>query len=229
MVVAPTLKARMWSVLVIAAVLGTILIAPTWETVFAAGLAVLLDSIGPADWRVDFGLLRKVPWRGIGVAILGGIALFFFVKLFLQPACDRITHHVRDLHSFDRIRGRPSVAALLILKTMFAAGLCEEIIFRGTVLQRLRLLFGWSRSATVASVLLTAAIFSSFHWYQGPSGLLLTAILGIVDSLVYVLSGYSLIYPVILHLVYDTFALSAIAASYDLTLARWAEALFRHI
>lgn len=225
---APTLAARIWSVFVIAAVLGTILIAPTWETVFAATLAVILNAIGPKDWRVDFGLLRKVPWRTIGVAIVAGIALFFVVKLFLQPVCDRITHHVRDLRSFDRIRQHPKMAVMLIFKTMFAAGLCEEIIFRGTVLQRLRLLFGWSRSATVASVILTAAIFASFHWYQGPSGLLLTAILGVVDSLVYVCTGYRLIYSVILHLVYDTLALSAIAANYDLTLARWAEALFRH-
>lgn len=225
---APTLAARIWSVFVIVAVLGTILIAPTWETVFAAALAVILNVIGPENWKVDFGLLRKVPWRTIIVAILAGIALFFFVKLFLQPACDRITHHVRDLHSFDRIRQHPGMAVMLIVKTMLAAGLCEEIIFRGTLLQRLRLLFGWSRWATVASVLLTTAIFSSFHWYQGPSGLLLTAILGLIDSLVYVCTGYRLIYSVILHLVYDTLALSAIAANYDLTLARWAEALFRH-
>lgn len=224
----PSLTARIWSVFVIVAVLGTILIAPTWETVFAAALAVILNAIGPQEWKVDFGLWRKVPWRSIGIAILAGIALFFFVKLFLQPACDRITNHVRDLHSFDRIRQHPKIAVMLIFKTMFAAGLCEEIIFRGTVLQRLRLLFGWSRSATVASVILTAAIFSSFHWYQGPSGLLLTAILGLVDSLVYVCTGYRLIYSVILQLVYDTLALSAIAANYDLTLARWAEALFRH-
>jgi membrane protease YdiL (CAAX protease family) len=224
----PTLRARIWSVFVIAAVLSAILIAPTWETVFAAALAVILNAIGPDAWKVDFGLLRKVPWRSIGVTVLAGIALFFFVKLFLQPACDRITHHVRDLHSFDRIRQHPKMAVMLIFKTMFAAGLCEEIIFRGTVLQRLRLLFGWSRSATVASVLLTTAIFSSFHWYQGPSGLLLTALLGMVDSLVYVCTGYRLIYSVVLHLVYDTLALSAIAANYDLTLARWAEALFRH-
>lgn len=225
---APTLAARIWSAFVIVAVLGTILIAPTWETVFAAALAVILNVIGPENWKVDFGLLRRVPWRTIIVAILAGIALFFFVKLFLQPACDRITHHVRDLHSFDRIRQHPGMAVMLIVKTMLAAGLCEEIIFRGTLLQRLRLLFGWSRWATVASVLLTTAIFSSFHWYQGPSGLLLTAILGLIDSLVYVCTGYRLIYSVILHLVYDTLALSAIAANYDLTLARWAEALFRH-
>jgi membrane protease YdiL (CAAX protease family) len=226
--VAPTPTARIWSVFVIAAVLSTILIAPTWETVFAAALAGILNAIGPDDWKVDFGLLRKAPRSSIGVSILAGIALFFFVKLFLQPACDHITHHVRDLHTFDRIRHHPRMAVMLIFKTMFAAGLCEEIIFRGTVLQRLRLLLGWSRTATVASVLLTAAIFSLFHWYQGPSGVLLTAILGLVDSLVYVCTGYRLIYSVILHLVYDTLALSAIAADYDLTLARWAQALLRH-
>jgi hypothetical protein len=56
----PTLAARIWSLFVIAAVLTTILIAPTWETVFAAALAVVLNAAGPAEWKVDFGLLHKV-------------------------------------------------------------------------------------------------------------------------------------------------------------------------
>jgi uncharacterized protein len=104
---------------------------------------------------------------------------------------------------------------------MLLAGLCEEIIFRGTVQQRLRLMFAGFRSTTFLSLVLAAAIFTSFHWYQGPSGLLLVGILALIDCTVYVLTDYTLTYNVILHLVYDTLALSAIAASYDLVLQQW--------
>jgi membrane protease YdiL (CAAX protease family) len=164
------------------------------------------------------------------LTIAGGVALFFAVKLLLQPLCDLITHSTRNLHSFDRIRDRPTAATLLILKTILLAGLCEEIIFRGTVQQRLRLILGGSaRTNTLLSLILAAAIFTSFHWYQGPSGLLLVGILALIDCTVYVMTDYTLTYTVILHLVYDTLALSAIAASYDLVLQHWAQKMLGRV
>jgi membrane protease YdiL (CAAX protease family) len=222
-------KRALWNLLVIALVLATIVVAPTWETFFAAIIAVILNRVGRIDWRVDFGL-RPIRFRNALLTIAGGVVLFFAVKLLLQPLCDLITHSVRNLHSFDRIRGRPIAATLLILKTMLLAGLCEEIIFRGTVQQRLRLILGGSaRTNTLLSLILAAAIFTSFHWYQGPSGLLLVGILALIDCTVYVMTDYTLTYTVILHLVYDTLALSAIAASYDLVLQHWAQRILGRV
>src|SRR5579885_2926583 len=153
---AQRVKRVLWNLLVIAVVLATIVVAPTWETFFAAIIAVILNRVGRVDWRVDFGL-RPIRFRNALLTIAGGVALFFAVKLLLQPLCDLITHSVRNLHSFDRIRGRPIAATLLILKTMLLAGLCEEIIFRGTVQQRLRLILcGSARTNTLLSLILAA-------------------------------------------------------------------------
>jgi membrane protease YdiL (CAAX protease family) len=127
-------KQNIWQLLIMAAVLGTILVAPTWETLFAAAVAVALNQLGPREWRVQFGI-QPIGWRNALITVLAGCILFFAVKLFLQPLCDLITHSTRNLHSFDRIRGQPRTATLLILKTMLLAGVCEEIIFRGTVQQ----------------------------------------------------------------------------------------------
>jgi membrane protease YdiL (CAAX protease family) len=215
-----------WQFVVIVLVLGTILIAPTWETLFAAVVAVVLNHFGRCDWRIDFGL-RSIPLRHALVTVLAGIALFFAVKLFLQPVCDLITHSTRNLHSFDRIRGHPREATLLILKTMFLAGLFEEIIFRGTVQRRLLIVFRDVPGRTVLTIIIAAAIFTSFHWYQGPSGLLLVGVLAVIDCSLYAFTNYTLTYTVILHLVYDTLALGAIAANYDLVLQRWALKLLR--
>jgi membrane protease YdiL (CAAX protease family) len=87
------------------------------------------------------------------------------------------------------------------------------------------MIFPDSRWNTFFSLILAAAIFTSFHCYQGPSGLLLVGILALVDGTVYVMPNYTLTYTVILHLVYDTLALSAIAASYDVVLQGWARKL----
>lgn len=210
-----------WQVFVIVLVLGAILVAPTWETLFAATVAVILNRVGRADWRVDFGL-RQIPWKHMLFTVLAGIVLFFAVKLCFQPLCDRITHSTRNLHSFDRIRGQPQTAVLLILKTMLLAGLCEELIFRGTVQQRIRFLFERVPGGAGLTIIVSAAIFTSFHWYQGPSGLLLVALLALTDCSVYAATNYTLTYTIILHLVYDTLALAAIAMNYDLILQHWA-------
>jgi membrane protease YdiL (CAAX protease family) len=217
---------NVWQLFVILVVLAAILVAPTWETLFAAGLAVALNHVGPRHWRVDFGL-RRIPFKHTVLMIVAGVGLFFAVKLFLQPLCDSITHSVRNLHSFDRIRGRPRAASLLILKTMLLAGLCEEIIFRGTVQQRLRILFACSRYTTLLSIIVASAISTAFHWYQGPSGLLLVGVLALIDCSIYAITRYTLTYTVILHLVYDTLALAAIAANYDVVLQRWALKILR--
>lgn len=221
-----TIARYSWQILVIILVLGAILVAPTWETLFAATLAVMLNHVGRRDWRVDFGL-RAIPWRHALLTVLAGVVLFFAVKLFLQPLCDLITHSTRNLHSFDRIRGRPREATLLILKTMLLAGLCEEVIFRGTVQQRVRVLFERIPGCTILTIVVAAAIFTSFHWYQGPSGLLLVGLLALIDCGVYAATKYTLTYTVILHLVYDTLALGAIALNYDAVLQRWALRLLR--
>lgn len=222
------MRRQLWNVLVIAVVLASILLVPAWETLFAAVVAVILNNLGCSDWRISFGL-RPIPMRYALLTILLGIVNFFAVKLALQPLCDLLTHSARNLHSFDRIRGHPREAAFLIVKTMLLGGLCEEIIFRGTVQQRLRIIFHGLNGCTVLSILVATAIFTAFHWYQGPSGLLLVAMLGLLNCSVYAITNYTLTYTVILHLVYDTLALSAIAANYDLVLQRWAVKLLESL
>jgi hypothetical protein len=54
----------------------------------------------------------------------------------------------------------------------------------------------------------------------------LVSSLALVDCIVYVVMRYTRTYTVILHLVYDTLALGAIALNYDLVLQRWAGKLF---
>lgn len=110
---------------------------------------------------------------------------------------------------------------------MLLAGLCEEVIFRGTVQQRIRLLFERIPGGTILTIIVASAIFTSFHWYQGPSGLLLVGVLALIDCSVYAATKYTLTYTVILHLAYDTLALGAIALNYDLILQRWALRLLR--
>ena len=63
-------------------------------------------------------------------------------------------------------------------------GLYEEVVFRGFLLSRLRTVFtsphwGWWTTTGLA-VLVSSALFSAGHGYQGPLGLLQTFAIGVV-------------------------------------------------
>lgn len=84
-----------------------------------------------------------------------------------------------------------------------SAGICEEIVFRGFVLQYLRgTLEGGMPLGFGTAVLLSSAIFGLNHLYQGAGGILRTAILGLACALAAVLSG-SLLLPIVLHCLCD--------------------------
>jgi membrane protease YdiL (CAAX protease family) len=97
-----------------------------------------------------------------------------------------------------------------------SAAIGEEIVFRGFLIGRLEVAFGGaSRAATTASVILATALFAFAHAYQGPTGILITGILGLVFAVLFVASGRNLWTNIIAHGVYDTGSFLLVLTSYD--------------
>ena len=83
------------------------------------------------------------------------------------------------------------------------AGVCEEVIFRGFLLQYLhgQLSGGWNLDLTSAW-LLSSLAFGCAHFYQGPARIAPTALGGLLFGLLAILSG-SLFLPIVLHILAD--------------------------
>ena len=64
-----------------------------------------------------------------------------------------------------------------------------------------------------------ATLFAFAHAYQGPTGILITGILGLVFAVLFVASGRNLWINVIAHGVYDTGSFLLVLTSYDRVLA----------
>jgi hypothetical protein len=216
-----------WNVFVVAVVLLVATFAPVWQTVIGAGTALLLNRVGPAAWRCQIGL-RK-PTRLLPTllgGILGGVILFFFTKLFLQHLCEIITHSQRDLSSFDFARGHLREEIPLIARIAVAAGVCEEIIYRGTVISRLQAILPKNRTTQGLILLFSAAIFGAAHAYQAPAGILVTGLIGLLLGVVYVVSGRILWIAILIHTTYDLLSLGAISSNLDRVLQAWSLTLF---
>jgi uncharacterized protein len=219
-----------WNFFVVAAVLTTTAFVPEWGTVVGAAIALVLNRIGRPPWRCEIGLRKpRRTFATLAGGVLGGILLFFFIKLFLQHLCEIITRSQRDLSAFDFARGHLLAELPLIVRVALTAGFCEEVIFRGTLISPLENSFAKNRIIEGLIIFLSAAIFGAAHAYQAPAGILLTSLIALMLGYIYVACG-RLLWPVILiHATYDCLSLSAISSNLDRVLEAWSHGLFNWI
>ena len=210
--------ARLRQVGWIAVVIGAIaLIDSNFIMVIAAVIAIVAVAIETRAPLRDLGLARprSIP-RTIVLGIVAGIVLLFFSKLLLTPLMESLTGIPRDLSAFDYLRGDFAAWLALMPRIWIGAAIGEEIVFRGFLIGRLEAAFGGaSRAATIAAVLLSSAVFGFAHAYQGPTGMLITGILGLIFAIVYVAVGRNLWLNIVVHGAYDTLSLALVLTSLD--------------
>ena len=154
----------------------------------------------------------------LALGVAAGFVMLFFSKLLLTPIVEAITGIPRDLSAFDDVRGNSSLYLELMPRIWFGAAICEEIVFRAFLIGRLEAAFGGaSRFGTAAAVLLSSALFGLAHTYQGPTGVLITGVLGLIFACVYAYGGRNLWLNIVVHGVYDTLSLGLVLTSLDRT------------
>lgn len=92
-----------------------------------------------------------------------------------------------------------------------AAAFGEEMFFRGYLITRLGAAFGGGRVATVAAVIISAAIFGYGHfYYQGLRGAVVTGGIGLAFGTMFLLYRRNLWPLILLHGVIDTLTFTAL-------------------
>ena len=102
---------------------------------------------------------------GLAATILVGISLYF-TPLF----------HKRNEAVIMAMLPHTPLQFLMWFGVSLTAGVCEEIIFRGYMMQQVT---AWTRSP-VAAIVLTSLVFGSLHLYEGLGAILPLAALAIV-------------------------------------------------
>jgi len=155
-----------------------------------------LSGIGlsrPKSW-IKFGLL------GIGV----GIAFQFLSLYVIEPVLARLTGHLPDLSQFAALKGNAQFLLTWLAISWTVAAFGEEIVYRGYFMTRITDLTGKTQFAWLVSLILTAILFGSIHYYQGISGMISTGISGLVFGILYLATQRNLWAAIVAHGVYDT-------------------------
>jgi uncharacterized protein len=178
-----------------------------WGAVIAG--ALLLRRSG-CSYR-DLGLRRPSSWPKVLAWALAAILLSSLGALAIGAAARSFTDWPPLDVGYIRssVEGNPLAYGMWIVLVVWgSAAFGEELLARGFLMNRIQTLFGGGRGALVAAVVGQAAIFGALHAIQGPTGILLTAYVGMVFAGVYLASGRNLWAPILAHGVQDTVSLT---------------------
>jgi len=165
----------------------------------------LLKSRG-SSWQT-IGLSKPdsiVKTIGFGILIA---VVAFIVAIGVEQGMSALGHQ-QNLTIFSFIEG--DFVAYILMATViswFAAGLGEEVVFRGLVMRNLAEVFGGENRAWIIAAVLQALIFGAFHMYQDIAGGVATGTIALIFGLAY----YKLrsLWPVIIaHGLIDTYGMT---------------------
>lgn len=160
---------------------------------------VLLYMLIVGRDMAEIGLSMHLDWKmAIALMATGAIVVFFCYQGWLLTKSTEAQHKVRQqVRRISPIipRNFRQLAGFILLA--ITAGICEEILFRGFLINYLNMYTNIYSAALVSSI-----VFGIAHAYQGPRGILQGMIAGIVFAGLYLFSG-SLLAPIVLHAIVD--------------------------
>ena len=152
----------------------------------SAVLVLVWTRLSRTPWR-EIGYVRPRSWIGsLVVGISFGIAFKFFMKAIVMPLLG--ANPINQAYHY--LAGNRAALPAAIWAMIVVAGFGEETVFRGYMFERLGKLLGRSLAAQIVTVLLTAALFGSIHYFdQGVAGAEQAIITGLVFGTVFAVTG----------------------------------------
>ncbi|MHA2503069.1 MAG: CPBP family intramembrane glutamic endopeptidase, partial [Candidatus Kariarchaeaceae archaeon] len=159
--------------------------------VFITGMTPIMVIIfwGLLRWRgkswADLGL-QFTEWKKIVLPVTVITATYLLVNIFLLvPLLSTITGSQLDLSLFDDLTGNWLALLGAIAVSWILAGLGEEMVYRGYLMNRVVDLVGDNRAGWIIAIGFTAGLFGLGHLYQGIVGVISVIITAIIYSLIY--------------------------------------------
>jgi membrane protease YdiL (CAAX protease family) len=161
------------------------------------------------DWGY-FGVMKPASWpETIIKAFLFSIILFILIDFLVQPLLELYLEKI-DLSEVSSIEGDLLSYILFITLGWTLGGFCEEVIFRGYIVKRLAVIFGDTKRSWLLSAIIASTAFGFVHTYQGPAGIITTAIIGFALALIFIYNRKNLMLPILSHGIYNMIAITLI-------------------
>jgi membrane protease YdiL (CAAX protease family) len=148
-----------------------------------------------------------LKWRAFYVGGAIGLAYAAFHYWILGPFITHMGFRSVNLSDFNFIRHHFINYIFLLLLAAFLVVPYEEIVFRGFIFNRVRVMFGKS---FLISGIITSILFALYHWQEGWGAVIAIFIFALFITWLYKVFKGNLWYLIFFHLLYDTFMLTMI-------------------
>ena len=183
----------------------------------AAALVLVWARLSGMPFR-SLGFVRPRSWTA---TILGGTAFGIVFKLVMKAMVMPLLGAPAMNEAYHYLAGNTAALPGMIATVLVSAAFAEEVFFRGYLFERLRALLGASRSALVATLLISSALFAAAHYGgQGFPGVEQAAVTGLVVGAVYAWRK-ELWTPMVVHAAFDLTALVLIYYDLEERVAHW--------
>ena len=166
-------------------------------------LALLAGWLMPSTlWVLPAGLTASFKLDAMPASVRIGITLGTMLVLLMPVGMVRLSpaQVKRQLASLRFMLPTTRMQRWWWVLVCLSAGIGEEWVFRGFVLHLLT--ETWPELAGWAVLLVAAAVFGMAHAYQGWRGVLATAVVGLLLSVLYLGTG-NLLLPMVVHALID--------------------------
>lgn len=197
------LEVSIFVAIVIADAFGLV---PLTQTIFLLPLVWISLRLREERWStIGFARPRRMG-RAIAIGAVAGLALELFAVFVTTPWISALFGVEPDYSELKEIRGNLALLLVFLALSWTLAAFGEEVTFRGFLMKRVAELFGGSRAAWVASLLLSSMLFGWGHTEQGVSGWVQEGMSGFLLGVLFLLAGRNLVVPIVAHGVSNTLA-----------------------
>jgi uncharacterized protein len=175
------------------------------EVIILSTLGLISIRLRDGSWSA-MGIKRPASWRRVLLIALAAAAVRILLGQFLiEPVTGFFWPKPSAPALANEITGNAKIAlfALLLVWTFAAFG--EEIAYRGYLLTRAADIGKRSTTAYWIGIVLVSILFGYGHYYKGASGVIDSAVAGLILGTAYMLAGRNLWASILAHGMIDTF------------------------
>jgi membrane protease YdiL (CAAX protease family) len=155
--------------------------------------------------RLPKGRKQWLNQLGIGLLAIGSIFIITFLTLFVLEPLFGLEKTLDATDKFSFFLGKPVVLILyIVIGIWFGAGLGEELLIRGFLLNQLKKIIGNSKISWALALITQAIIFGFMHSYQGSRGMVITGLIALSFGIFYLVAKRKLFPLIFAHAVFDT-------------------------
>ncbi len=198
-------------------ILIPLLIALTFATPYSnfailGGFAfIIIVSLLRVKGFQHLGFRSPGKWGALILAAIGlAVILEIGADVLIEPFVAKWTGEEADFSAFDGLVGNVPNTLIMIAIGWIIGGFLEEMFFRGFLLQETGLLLGGRNVGFAIGLVLSSALFGMSHFYQGPTGMIMTGLMGFFLGLIYLAKGRNIWLAVLVHGIVDTIGFTLI-------------------